>query len=228
MVPGITDSESENDAENERNNNATERTPLLGNSSNQQSANENLVYSNTFIERRFRRVRDALSNNVPSTSNNIVNNSTNDLVINVQVPTVNEQSSLRSSRSSNRRSANRRSRLQINAEINSPQSTINTDQPTTSNSNVPIFIGDDDEDEQRSTRSNVSTLTYKTANLSMNNQTMINTSTQNLSDASSSNNPSIDSNANTIIINSTNQQSSNGNRNNSTMNRSYKRQDNIV
>lgn len=131
-VPGITDSESENDAENERNNNATEQTPLLNNTnSSSQAQNESFASNLIFpIGRRTRRLgRAASGSNVPSTSN-IVNN--NDLIINVQAP-VESIVPFRSNRS-DRSDRSRRSLMQVNVEINSTQSTLNDEQPSTSSS----------------------------------------------------------------------------------------------
>lgn len=78
VVPGITDSESENEAENERNNNATERTPLLGGGSNNHQNND-LIFP-AIGRRNWRSVgRNYVNNqnNVPSTSNILQNNNNN-------------------------------------------------------------------------------------------------------------------------------------------------------
>ena len=172
VVPGITDSESENEAENERSN-ATERTPLLSNTSGNQNENSSYLANNFIfpIGRRLgRQGRNSSTttsppNNVPSASN-IVNtpNATttsngNDLIQSIPF------------RSGSRRTERRKARARIvNAEINSPL-LINLDdeQPTTSSA---IRI---DEQSTYLNRSNSSNLT--TSSSINNNSTVTNNST---------------------------------------------------
>ena len=177
VVPGITDSESENDAENERNNNASERTPLL--SSSNQPANESLVYSNNLIfpiGRRTRRSGGRNSstdqNNLPSTSNTVNNN---ELVINVQAPSNQARSSIIPFL--NRRFERCRPRMQINAEINSPQSTVNEDQPRTS-SMIDIDERTNGNDSSLFNQSNVSNANNTSADNASNDSTTSTSQTQ--------------------------------------------------
>ena len=159
VVPGITDSESE--AENERNQNATERTPLLSNS-NSGGQNENLVYSTNnlifpSIGRRVRRSgrtsNASTQSNVPSTSSIV--NSSNDLVINVQPPATSSQATGSIPfRSNSTRSDRRRAKamLMINAEINSPQSSTSNLEELTASTSSTIQMDGQSESSTRSAR----------------------------------------------------------------------------